>query len=635
MAADGRSGTLSTVQHNITDNWTDNWIDTYMHDLNCRMKIPTKCTHLVYKFNYFDVDSGEYDSGEYEFGKFNQSISGPNADDLAYCERHDWMSIGQNDDIVERKRFCGRFNFGIENKEIFTDYEVEASINYPKTEFDWTPLPNPGSDLTVFWHTSEEQDINVLGWQIEFKCLTDQIGDDTCENTESEFGSVSWLQDEDAMYSPVFDKQTQIIHSSISSSTNCAVACWNTAGCFRFLYKDDQDCLLTLGDDENDCMEGNHDCSQELERRKRSATEPVGTQGAISPLCGLPPFKTQFKLRSTFYCKFLTSVEEDALIQQIYSDNGISSTTPIGEWIITPPKPSKSQFVKLDTGALGGYPTSTTNEWVWIEFEITTYLRFSADSGRRRRSGDDDLATAISSADDILANLESNIVLPSDVTVAETTELETELVIQGPDGGDAGVCDVDGCTCDAGFESDGDGGCINPDLPIFTSEVTTQAINSPICPNNGWELSQDGTECIPAVNTVSITCNTDSIEVTFNNDHLYKNMDVSHLDALSSSASAGGCAATISTNGEYSLTIPLDSCGTSVIQTSGTLTFSNTITGNIEAVKVDSIVATTRLQLDVECIYSDNFDLISDSIGITEGTHSLSDTSDIGVVSVL
>merc|ERR1712003_288912 len=81
--------------------------------------------------------------------------------------------------------------------------------------------------------------------------------------------------------------------------------------------------------------------------------------------------------------------------------------------------------------------------------------------------------------------------------------------------------------------------------------------------------------------------------VTFHEDHLYVSLDPSHSGEATSSSS------------EYEMTIPLDGCGTSVDQTGGKITFSNSIVGNVAAVTVDGIVITETLQLDVECVFDD------------------------------
>jgi len=121
----------------------------------------------------------------------------------------------------------------------------------------------------------------------------------------------------------------------------------------------------------------------------------------------------------------------------------------------------------LEDGALSGQPTSTNAEWVWVQFEIITYLRIGAsNSGRRRRRNAfaDSLAAALASADAVVGKLQSQLTLPSSVTVAETTAVQNNLVQQGASGANAGTCSTSGCTCSSGFTSDGNGGCI----PITT-----------------------------------------------------------------------------------------------------------------------------------------------------------------------
>lgn len=152
------------------------------------------------------------------------------------------------------------------------------------------------------------------------------------------------------------------------------------------------------------------------------------------------------------------------------------------------------------------------------------------------------------------------------------------------------------------------------------------------CPNDGWTANSADTECVPAASTVSITCSATEMVVTLDARHLYVEMDDSHVNEDESAAYAGTCTSSTftSTDGTYSVTIPLDSCGTTVTQDSGTITFSNTVYGSEDAIKVDDIIITEKLELDVACTYSDSFDLTVAEIGVEAGTHELDGSSDDG-----
>merc|ERR1712130_847970 len=128
------------------------------------------------------------------------------------------------------------------------------------------------------------------------------------------------------------------------------------------------------------------------------------------------------------------------------------------------------------------------------------------------------------------------------------------------------------------------------------------------CPNNGWEANSDDNECIPATNTVSITCNADTMVVTLDARHLYVEMDASHVDDAASAAFVGSCTSSTynSADGTYTITVPLDDCGTDVSQTGGEITFANTIYGSDGAITVDGIIITEKLELSVKplCFWS-------------------------------
>ena len=80
----------------------------------------------------------------------------------------------------------------------------------------------------------------------------------------------------------------------------------------------------------------------------------------------------------------------------------------------------------------------------------------------RQRRNSDNFEAAAGAADDIISKLQNDLVIPSGSTVLETSEVETELEIQAVNGEDAGSCDETGCTCEDGFEADGNGGCTLP-----------------------------------------------------------------------------------------------------------------------------------------------------------------------------
>jgi len=155
------------------------------------------------------------------------------------------------------------------------------------------------------------------------------------------------------------------------------------------------------------------------------------------------------------------------------------------------------------------------------------------------------------------------------------------------------------------------------------------------CPNAAWEPNTDADACVPLDSKVDVRCSATGMVVTFHEDLLYVSLDSSHSGTASSTANtlSGDCTPATSSASEYEMTIPLDSCGTSVAQTGGEITFSNSIVGNVAAVTVDGIVITETLQLDVECVFDDTFELTVDNIGVDAADHELDGDAGTGVFS--
>ena len=82
--------------------------------------------------------------------------------------------------------------------------------------------------------------------------------------------------------------------------------------------------------------------------------------------------------------------------------------------------------------------------------------------------------------------------------------------------------------------------------------------------------------------------------VSFSDEHLYLALDATHVDAATSAAYAGSCTSSVvqSTSGDYTLSFDLDDCGTTVAQSGGIITFSNTIYGSDDALRVSIIYKT-------------------------------------------
>lgn len=159
------------------------------------------------------------------------------------------------------------------------------------------------------------------------------------------------------------------------------------------------------------------------------------------------------------------------------------------------------------------------------------------------------------------------------------------------------------------------------------------------CPNDLW--TETGDKCVPT--GVVVECTATDMTVTFKPGHLYVALDDSHLSQATSAATAGTCEAvtavtdnagtaddTSDDTTEYTVTIGLDACGTTVTQSGGTITFSNSIQGSTDALRVDNIITTQALTLQVSCVFDETFNISVDDIGVKAGTHDLDGSSSTG-----
>merc|ERR1712048_1289881 len=122
------------------------------------------------------------------------------------------------------------------------------------------------------------------------------------------------------------------------------------------------------------------------------------------------------------------------------------------------------------------------------------------------------------------------------------------------------------------------------------------------------------------------------MNVKFSEKLVYVELDSTHSGKASSSVNTktDDCTATQSSGGKYDFDITLDDCGTTVEQSGGSITFKNTIIGNTDALKVDNIVTTESLELAVECVFTDNFDLKVEDIGIEAADHEIAGSDATG-----
>lgn len=152
------------------------------------------------------------------------------------------------------------------------------------------------------------------------------------------------------------------------------------------------------------------------------------------------------------------------------------------------------------------------------------------------------------------------------------------------------------------------------------------------CPNSAWELNADSTKCVPKASKITVTCSASTMKVEFHEDLIYVELDASHSGEPTSSVNTidDSCTAVTSNSGTYDFDIDLDACGTTVAQSGGKITFSNTIVGNVAALTIDGIVTTESLELDVSCEFDDNFELTVDDISVEAADHDIAGSDSTG-----
>ena len=125
------------------------------------------------------------------------------------------------------------------------------------------------------------------------------------------------------------------------------------------------------------------------------------------------------------------------------------------------------------------------------------------------------------------------------------------------------------------------------------------------------------------------------MQVQFSYLHIYSLLEETQIDQETSSAWAGSCqdASVISEGGVYILTIPLDGCYTLLQQSNGTVTASNTIYGNPNALVRNGMIRFgSLLQLPVHCSYLDTYEISTTTTIGENNDHIASDEEDPGLV---
>ena len=297
----------------------------------------------------------------------------------------------------------------------------------------------------------------------------------------------------------------------------CAERCFGTPGCHRFMFHSTNQCEIIFSSDRAQRYIYQANKYQAfVDMYPDDYQRITGTAGSVgTPECDEPPFEDEYATNSYFSCKFRGLEDQEAMIEKLKTDNGVTSDTPIGQWKFEFDfsKIHSSSYTLIESGQLDdsgysyyyddyytsdGYGCAEGEcKWSWINFRVTTYSRFlpefAPDGSRKRRSTPDALAAVRKLSDPIVNKLMTDITLPDGAEVLETTPVETEITMQAPNGDTSGECGDEGCSCVNGYEKEESGKCVPP---ADTNDTCSSA--SDICSDDAscTTYSNGGSQCI-------------------------------------------------------------------------------------------------------------------------------------------
>ena len=298
-----------------------------------------------------------------------------------------------------------------------------------------------------------------------------------CDETSTAFGTVNYRSMEETEFRTADDKN--VVRES---GSNCAVRCFERAGCTAFFTTDDG-CSFIIG----------------YAYGVKTNSE-VSEAGKTHTICPNTAYKSTYTLISQFSCIFFAPSEAESIVDGIVEQNTGNSDTPLRTWKFTTksnsPLITSAQYVSiemLDT-------TGNDARYRPVGFTIETHVRVGSDASSRRRRRSDDMVlkspemfnvmTSEKAAkkaakeakkaakqrqimprtEDILAEiaaieqqatsfiLDGNMELPANIKVAATGPIEVVSFIQtAADGTVAADCSSGTCECSAGYIDNGNG----------------------------------------------------------------------------------------------------------------------------------------------------------------------------------
>ena len=349
--------------------------------------------------------------------------------------------------------------------------------------------------------------------------------DGLCDETNTGFGIVNYKLIDGIEFTSYDGKN--IIRES--GSVNCAVRCFETAGCSAF-FVDGDGCTYIIGR----ALYGNQNGSQ---------NDNVTQSGILSNLCPSTSFKNTFTRRSRFFCLIFAPNQGDALADRIVAENIADSDTPLRAWSFETqsnnPMVTSSQYISVKMPDMWG----GDSRYRPIVFTIETHIRIGEDnqSSRKRRSIDRESEFIVVGeiteeidqklwekatkktnqtvkqlvvtprTEDIIAEIEAierqatsyilngDMEMPSDVRVTATGPIETvEFVQTTNDGSVAADCSSGSCECSTGFVDNGNGCEEMTDEQAETTQppATTQSVVESISARDWLPLLVDKMESV-------------------------------------------------------------------------------------------------------------------------------------------
>ena len=365
----------------------------------------------------------------------------------------------------------------------FICYITDSDLTKPNTP--WNNLQPSWSHTGVFAVLQDYYDSNPslfdTTWQPDGTTgIETESIDGICDETNTEFGIVNYKLIDGMEFTSFDDKN--IIRES--GSVNCAVRCFETAGCSAF-FVDGDGCTYIIGRALYGLQNDN-----------------VTHSGILNNLCPSTPFKNTFTRRSRFFCLIFAPNQGDALAESIAAENTGNSDIPLHAWSFKTqsdnPMVISSQYVSVKMSDMEG----NDSRYRLVLFTIETHIRIGEanQSSRKRRSIDresefvlvgeiteefdqklwETAAKKTNQAvkqivvsprtEDIIAEIEAierqatsyilngDMEMPSDVQVAATGPIETVEFVQTTfDGSVAADCSSGSCKCSTGFIDNGNG----------------------------------------------------------------------------------------------------------------------------------------------------------------------------------